>query len=313
MLSPLTHGVPPSVRERPQTLKMYARQRAMFAMHPLVTPVRDRARSVYSARKQAPSERVLLETRTAVAERRPDVLLLSAYLGHQPSVSALCELAAEQGFLSSSGGPAFNNPDTAAAWASIPGLTAIVGAEVDFTLPAIVATTLARGDLTRHEGVFLPDGRQGPPAPPLADLSRLPVPDFADFPWHLYRTAVVPVMTGRGCSWGRCLFCSDVETANGRTFRSRPVDAVLEEISQQSARHAAKQVALPRHQAQRRPRDVARHRRRLPTARARRHLGRHGPRAVAWRQRPHPRRAPGGVRLRDAIASAAVSRPAASG
>ena len=54
----------------------------------------------------------------------------------------------------------------------------------------------------------------------------------------------MPVMTGRGCSWGRCLFCSDVETANGRTFRSRPVDAVLEEISQQSARHAARQVAF---------------------------------------------------------------------
>jgi radical SAM superfamily enzyme YgiQ (UPF0313 family) len=81
-------------------------------------------------------------------------------------------------------------------------------------------------------------------APPLADLSRLPVPDFADFPWHLYRTPVVPVMTGRGCSWGRCLFCSDVETVNGRTFRSRPVEAVLDEISQQSARHAAKQVAF---------------------------------------------------------------------
>ena len=171
--------------------------------------MRDRARTVYSARKQAPSERVLLETRAAVAERRPDVLLLSAYLGHQPSVSALCRLAAEAGIPVLLGGPAFNNPDTAAAWASIPGLTAIVGAEADFTLPAIVATTLAGGDLTRHEGVFLPDGRQGPPAPPLADLSRLPVPDFADFPWHLYRTAVVPVMTGRGCSWGRCLFCSD--------------------------------------------------------------------------------------------------------
>jgi anaerobic magnesium-protoporphyrin IX monomethyl ester cyclase len=31
---------------------------------------------------------------------------------------------------------------------------------------------------------------------------------------------------------------------NGRTFRSRPVEAVLDEISQQSARHAAKQVAF---------------------------------------------------------------------
>jgi len=47
-----------------------------------------------------------------------------------------------------------------------------------------------------------------------------------------------------GLQLGRCLFCSDVETVNGRTFRSRPVEAVLDEISQQSARHAAKQVAF---------------------------------------------------------------------
>jgi radical SAM superfamily enzyme YgiQ (UPF0313 family) len=244
VLSPLLHGVPPSVRERPQTLKMYARQRALFAMHPAVTPARDRLRAVYTQRNRTPNPRVLLETRTAIAERRPDVLLLSAYLGHRPSVAALCELAAAEGIPVVLGGPAFNDPRVAEEWVAIPGLTAIVGAEADFTLPAIVEDVLARADLSRHEGVFLPDGRHGPPAPPLADLARLPVPDFSDFPWHLYRTRVVPVMTGRGCSWGRCLFCADIETANGRTFRSRPVDAVLGEVAEQAARHDAKQVAF---------------------------------------------------------------------
>jgi hypothetical protein len=48
VLAPLTYGVAPFVRERPQTLKMYARQRALFATHPLVTPVRDPLRRVYS-------------------------------------------------------------------------------------------------------------------------------------------------------------------------------------------------------------------------------------------------------------------------
>src|SRR5919107_5160818 len=85
------------------------------------------------------------------------------------------------------------------------------GAEADFSLPDTVETTLTGGDLTRHEGVFLPAGRRGPPSRPLADLSRLPVPDFADFPRRPYRTRVVPVMTGRGYSWRRCLFCSDVD------------------------------------------------------------------------------------------------------
>jgi radical SAM superfamily enzyme YgiQ (UPF0313 family) len=44
-------------------------------------------------------------------------------------------------------------------------------------------------------------------------------------------------MTGRGCSWGHCTFCSDVTVVNGLTFRSRPVNAVLDELEHQSARY----------------------------------------------------------------------------
>ncbi|AGL20834.1 radical SAM protein [Actinoplanes sp. N902-109] len=244
VLSPLLHGVPPYVRERPQNLTTHVKQRALFAMHPFVTPMRDQLRGRYLAQRRRANPRVLHETRTAFEQRRPDVLLLSAYLDHRPSVEALCELAAGAGVPVVLGGPAFNDPAVSRDWLQIRGLTAIVGAEADFSLPGIVADLLDGNDLTRHHGVFLPDGRQGPPAPPLADLAQLPVPDFTDFPWHFYRTAVVPVMTGRGCSWGKCLFCSDIETANGRTFRSRPLSAVMAEIAVQSERHRAKQVAF---------------------------------------------------------------------
>ena len=45
-----------------------------------------------------------------------------------------------------------------------------------------------------------------------------------------------------GCGWGRCVFCSDVTTANGRTFRSRPVDDVLDELEVQAQRYATRDV-----------------------------------------------------------------------
>jgi radical SAM superfamily enzyme YgiQ (UPF0313 family) len=136
----------------------------------------------------------------------------------------------------------FNLPDVARQWIGIPGLTAVVGAEVDLSLPELVDATIAGDDLALHAGVFLPDGREGPPAPPLRSLEELPIPDFSDFPWDRYPNRVIPVMTGRGCSWGRCLFCADVRTANGRTFRSRPVDAVLEELEHQTRRYGSKDV-----------------------------------------------------------------------
>jgi radical SAM superfamily enzyme YgiQ (UPF0313 family) len=46
-------------------------------------------------------------------------------------------------------------------------------------------------------------------------------------------------MTGRGCEWGRCRFCADVITSAGRSFRSRSLANVLDEIRFQTARHHA--------------------------------------------------------------------------
>jgi anaerobic magnesium-protoporphyrin IX monomethyl ester cyclase len=82
-------------------------------------------------------------------------------------------------------------------------VTAIVGGEADLTLPELVAAAVEGGDLTQHAGVLLPDGRKGPPAPPLRALDRLPIPDFTDFPdfpWDRYPQRIIPVMTGRGCN-----------------------------------------------------------------------------------------------------------------
>ena len=58
-------------------------------------------------------------------------------------------------------------------------------------------------------------------APPLADLDRLPFPDYSQFPWSKYPNIIVPMITGRGCGWGVCTFCSDVTSTAGRRFRSR--------------------------------------------------------------------------------------------
>jgi anaerobic magnesium-protoporphyrin IX monomethyl ester cyclase len=46
-------------------------------------------------------------------------------------------------------------------------------------------------------------------------------------------------MTGRGCGWGVCTFCSDVVTGAGRGFRSRSPGNVLEEMKVQAGRHGA--------------------------------------------------------------------------
>jgi len=65
----------------------------------------------------------------------------------------------------------------------------------------------------------------------------VPVPDFTDFPWDRYRLRVLPMMTGRGCQWNRCTFCSDIVSVSGRTYRTKSVDAVMHEVRELSRRH----------------------------------------------------------------------------
>ena len=237
LLSPLANDVPAAERERRETWRDQVMRRVHLSTRPSLRVLRDMARGTRFAWNNRVHPRVIRETRRAL-QRGPDVLLISSYLQHYKSVRVLAGLAARQGIPVILGGPVFNLPRTADMWRQIPGITAIVGAEADLGLDAIFDAIGDPDALLAIPGVTLPDGRRGPPAPPLRQLDRAPIPDFTDFPWDRYRFPVVPIMTGRGCQWDKCRFCSDVVSVNGRTFRTRSVESVMHEMREQSLRHA---------------------------------------------------------------------------
>jgi anaerobic magnesium-protoporphyrin IX monomethyl ester cyclase len=239
VLSPLHHGVKPTLREPPETYKEHVMRRIQHGSHPVMSRSYDLARAAWAARRHRADPRVLELTADALREQSIDVLLLSAYLDHYPSVKALARIAGERGIPVVLGGPMFNQPEVAREWLDLPGLTAVFGGEADYSVAEIVHAVVNRDGLADLPGVLHQDGGTLP-APPLGDLTRLPVPDFSDFPWAAYPQTVIPVMTGRGCGWGRCLFCSDVITSNGRGFRSRPPEAVLDEMVQQAERYGSR-------------------------------------------------------------------------
>ncbi len=236
LLVPLAYDVPAAAREKPDRLWHHVMRRIHLSTLPGTTAALERIRSLYYWRQRRPHGNVVREVARAL-DRKPDVLLLSAYLQHHATVVELCRLAKERGVPVLLGGPAFNLARTAEEWRSIDGLTAIYGGEADIVMPELVETIVAKGDLLAFPGIRLADGRGSTQAPPLRQLDRSPVPDFHDFPWDRYPVRIVPIMTGRGCQWARCLFCSDVVSANGRTFRTRSLDMVLHEMREQSRRH----------------------------------------------------------------------------
>ncbi len=202
----------------------------------------DALRARWARHEGAAHPLVIDEARRALEERHVDAILLSAYLDQYPTVVVLGELAASRRVPMLVGGPALNLPDTAEDWLRIPGMTAIVGAEAEPWLPDMVRDVVSGGDLTRYPGTVVPGSDRVEEPAPLRVLGGLPVPDFTDFPWESYPQRILPVMTGRGCGWGRCVFCSDVSTANGRTFRSRPADEVLDELEILADRHGTRDV-----------------------------------------------------------------------
>lgn len=178
---------------------------------------------------------------------KPQAVMISTYLMYREVCAQICSLCRDAGIPVLIGGPYFVQPEVIAKWIGMPGLSALVAGEVELDLPSILRTLLERGDLGKHVGLFVrdSDGKpKGQVAAPLQELDAVPFPDFTDFPWHVYPNRIVPVITGRGCGWNVCSFCSDVTSSAGRTYRSRSPENVLSELADHHRRLGATQFVF---------------------------------------------------------------------
>jgi len=237
VICPLSLDVPSVQRERRENIVDHVQRRIHLSSLPAFLRIRDGLRETCNWYKERPHPVVLREI-AKVLEEPPDIILLSAYLQHFATVREIGRLAAVKGVPVLLGGPMFNLVETAEAWRKLPGVTAVVGAEADRTVCDLVCAVCSGGDIAAFAGVVLPDGTRSQTAPPLRNLNDTPVPDYTDFPWDRYPVRIVPLMTGRGCQWDKCVFCSDVISASGRTFRTRSVETVLLEMQEQARRHS---------------------------------------------------------------------------
>lgn len=138
---------------------------------------RDAARTARNFVKDQPDGRMLARVRAAL-DKKPDALLISAYLQHFRTVQEIGKLCHDRNIPFLLGGPMFNIQATADAWRRTLGLLAILGAEADHSVNGILEALVSGGNLLQYPGVMLPDGRRSAAAPPLRNLddeSRVPV------------------------------------------------------------------------------------------------------------------------------------------
>lgn len=236
VLCPLAYDAPATSREERETWVNHLQRRIHLTDWQPALGARDLLRSLRLRAIERPHPIVVREVEKAL-QKKPEILLLSAYLQHAETVRKIASLARKHKVPVLLGGPMFNVADVAREWSSMPGVSAVVGAESDTIVSDIVSAVCDGEDLGSIPGLTLPDGSSTGPSRPLRKLDKTPIPDFSDFPWDKYPARIVPIMTGRGCQWDKCRFCSDVISVSGRTFRTRSVEHVLLEIQEQARRH----------------------------------------------------------------------------
>jgi anaerobic magnesium-protoporphyrin IX monomethyl ester cyclase len=239
VFSPLAYGVSGVTREPPDTLMRHLARKLNYAIdgsqNRFVKVAKDtlaRQRIGWAHRQ----DHRIVEAFEALDPKSFDIVLVSTYLMYHSVCAEIGIRCQRMGIPLLIGGSYFSNDTVARSWLSLPGLTALIAGEVELELPALVRAVASRGALATFPGVRTPDG-QGSARSPQRDLDRVAFPDYSDFPWRAYPNNLIPIITGRGCGWGACTFCSDVTSTAGRTFRSRSPGNVLAEIEHQSRKH----------------------------------------------------------------------------
>lgn len=196
---------------------------------------------------KAHQQQLLAAAMAEIERTRPQVVLISTYLMYRDTCAAICAACRTLDIPVVIGGPYFAQQEVIDAWISLPGLSVLIAGEVELQLPDILKTLLSGGDPSEHSGVYVAtsEGRsKGSIASPLRELDAVPFPDYSDFRWDAYPERIVPILTGRGCGWGACSFCSDVTSTAGRTYRSRSLDNVMTEIAEHHATHSVRLFAF---------------------------------------------------------------------
>lgn len=244
VFAPLMIGVRGVMREpRPHYFSLLATKMnylAATSSHPWIRHWRDGIAARRFSGITVNEAKVIDGFRQHVAIANPQVVLISTYLMYRDVCKRICAICKAEGIPVVIGGPYFAQPEVIAEWVRIPGLSALIAGEVELQLPAILDTLLSKGDASEHAGVIVPDTTgqpKGQVAAPLQELDQVPFPDYSDFPWSVYPNRIVPVITGRGCGWGACAFCSDITSTAGRSYRSRSPSNVLGEIAEHHHRY----------------------------------------------------------------------------
>lgn len=140
------------------------------------------------------------------------------------------------------GGSLMSHLDAAELLTAFPWVAALFRGEADRSLPAWMARGEPSGGFVGIPGVAYrgPEGIQVQEPDRQVELDALPAPDFGErLGDYLVPEVVLPYISGRGCYWGRCTFCSHTRPYAG-AVRFRCIDKVVDDLQVLNRRYGAR-------------------------------------------------------------------------
>lgn len=230
VISPLSNGIKSRKREKVETKLDYYRNRIIFSQSKLVRGLIVTAEKLPYIKERFLKKRRLAKFVTDSIQNDTDLVLISTYTENYTICKQITAYLDKLGIPVIIGGPAFNDQKHVDQFIAIEGVSYVVGSEIDDYLGKLLVDYFEGNDIYKYPGVYSKENRAVSNGYIFKALEQLPVPDYSDFPWDKYPNRIIPYMTGRGCSWGKCNFCTDVVLVNGRSYRSQSSDKVLNDL-----------------------------------------------------------------------------------
>jgi hypothetical protein len=172
-----------------------------------------------------------------VTATKPDVVGFSILTEHNLQYAlALGQVIKQRlGIPIALGGAMMSHLEPDELLAAYPWLDFVFFGEAEESLAQFVAAGLD-GDLSGIRGLAYREGKQVRVAerPSPLNLANLPHPDFSDYPLEDYIAPepVLPIITSRGCYWGKCTFCSHTRPYGPQVHVRQPTQVIDEMAAQ---------------------------------------------------------------------------------
>ncbi len=230
VISPLSNGIKYREREKVETQIDLYKSRLIFSQYKWVRGLILIAEKFPFIKERILNKSKLAKFVTSRINPSTDLVLISTYTENYSICKKVVAHLKALNIPVIVGGPAFNLQQHVDQFTQIDGVAYVVGSEIDNYLGKLLLDYFNNQDIYKYPGVYSRHHKSVTSNYIFKEMEQLPVPDYTDFPWSKYPNKIIPYMTGRGCSWGKCNFCSDVVLVNGRSYRSQSTEKVLADL-----------------------------------------------------------------------------------